>query len=171
MVDQPRLIVSIDCLLPVNYTHLKAMQVRFSWSFFDSLPTSRYFRWPVVSNISPQNGSAQGGTVVTITGGPFSHSAWNPLVVNIADQPCTILDVDSTTIQCETSSISSLNDDHHHGTSSTLWDSHWIDVSCIDRWTRLASFFWECLHESCKIADCFIQWWLNEKFLRLEQLD
>lgn len=73
----------------------------------------------VVSNISPKNGSARGGTVITITGNYFSHSTRNPLIVNIADQPCTIVNVSQTTIQCQTSSISSFSDIHHHGRLST----------------------------------------------------
>nr|ACD54600.1 fibrocystin-like protein [Adineta vaga] len=55
--------------------------------------------YAVISNISPNNGSINGGTVLTITGQYFSDNNQYPLSVNVADTSCTILSVSSTTIQ------------------------------------------------------------------------
>lgn len=47
-------------------------------------------------------GSTQGGTVLNIDGQSFSHSTQHPIVVNIAGEVCTILNVTVTKIQCKT---------------------------------------------------------------------
>ncbi|UJR08495.1 hypothetical protein I4U23_012761 [Adineta vaga] len=61
------------------------------------------------------NGSIQGGTMLTISGQYFSNSSQYPLVVNVGNEPCTILNVNSTTIQCQTSPVSNNNRTHYHG--------------------------------------------------------
>lgn len=69
----------------------------------------------VVENISPLSGSLQGGTVLTITGRYFSNSSRYPLLVNVANEACTILNMNLTRIQCQTHNMSTINQTHFHG--------------------------------------------------------
>lgn len=56
----------------------------------------------VVSNVTPNAGSKQGGTTLTIIGDYFSNSIQYPLIVKVGGEICTILSVSQTIIQCET---------------------------------------------------------------------
>ncbi|CAF0819146.1 unnamed protein product [Rotaria sp. Silwood1] len=58
--------------------------------------------YAVISSVTPNSGSTQGGTLLTINGNYFSNSASYPLVVQIGGEPCTILSSTTTTIQCQT---------------------------------------------------------------------
>ncbi|CAF3592631.1 unnamed protein product [Rotaria sordida] len=58
--------------------------------------------YAVISNVMPNSGSTQGGTILTISGNYFSNSATYPLVVKIGGEPCTVLSSTTTTIQCQT---------------------------------------------------------------------
>ncbi|MCC7159988.1 MAG: IPT/TIG domain-containing protein, partial [Ignavibacteria bacterium] len=49
-----------------------------------------------------------GGTTLTISGQSFSQSVQYPIVVNVAGQACTILNVSLTEIQCKTHSVPSV---------------------------------------------------------------
>ncbi|CAF4657274.1 unnamed protein product [Rotaria sp. Silwood1] len=57
----------------------------------------------------------EGGTILTIKGNYFSKSSNYPLIVNVGDDPCTIRNVNLTTIQCETSIRSVSNRNHYRG--------------------------------------------------------
>jgi len=62
-----------------------------------------YFKYNlVISSVSPNNGSTQGGTILTINGQFFCNNAQYPLIVNVGGQTCTVLNVSLTTIQCQT---------------------------------------------------------------------
>jgi hypothetical protein len=52
---------------------------------------------------------------LTINGQYFSDNSRYPLVVNIDNEPCTILSVNLTTIRCQTSPTSIANRTHYHG--------------------------------------------------------
>ncbi|CAF4171105.1 unnamed protein product [Rotaria magnacalcarata] len=52
--------------------------------------------------VSPNTGSLQGGTTLTINGEDFCNNAQYPVVVNVGGQPCTVLNASLTTIQCQT---------------------------------------------------------------------
>jgi hypothetical protein len=69
----------------------------------------------VITDVSPGNGSIQGGTVLTISGQYFSTSSRYPLTVNVGDEPCTILSSNLTTIQCQTSNMPFVDQSHYHG--------------------------------------------------------
>lgn len=56
-----------------------------------------------------------GGTVLTINGNYFVDSAKYPLIVKVGGQPCSILSINKTTIQCETSSKPSTNMTRYQG--------------------------------------------------------
>jgi len=70
----------------------------------------------VISSVTPNTGSTAGGTTLTITGNFFDNSATYPLVVNIAGQPCTVLNVSTTTIQCQTPVAPSGSQSQYQGT-------------------------------------------------------
>lgn len=59
----------------------------------------------VVSNVAPSIGSTEGGASLTITGQYFSHSSQYPLEVRVGGQPCSLLSVSATTIQCRAPSV------------------------------------------------------------------
>jgi len=68
-------------------------------------PTSQLYNfqtYAVVSSISPNTGSTEGGTTLTITGQYFSHSSQYPIVIRAGGQICSLLSVTSTVIQCQT---------------------------------------------------------------------
>ena len=71
----------------------------------------------VLTNISSDSGSVEGGTILTINGDYFSQSSEYPLVVNVGEEPCTILSTDLATIQCQTSTMSVNNRNYYHGKS------------------------------------------------------
>ncbi|CAF3091006.1 unnamed protein product [Rotaria socialis] len=58
--------------------------------------------YAVISSVSPNTGSLQGGTTLTINGENFCNNAQYPVVVNVGGQPCTVLNASLTTIQCQT---------------------------------------------------------------------
>lgn len=68
-----------------------------------------------VSNVSPSNGSIEGGTEITISGQYFSDTRSSPLIVNVGNVPCTILQSNLTTIRCLTLGMSEINRTHYHG--------------------------------------------------------
>lgn len=69
----------------------------------------------MLSSVSPPTGSTQGGTIITINGLYFSNKSIYPLIVNVGGEPCTILSVNLTTIQCQTSPMSNVNRTNNHG--------------------------------------------------------
>lgn len=83
------------------YIHFKAMLVRFWYLYFYN--KNKFPSYLVISSVSPNNGSTAGGTILTIAGNYFDNSATYPLVVNVGGQPCTVLSVTTTSIQCQTS--------------------------------------------------------------------
>lgn len=56
----------------------------------------------VISSITPNTGSTEGGTNLTIYGNYFSDNQQYPLVVKIANEICTIISINQTIIQCKT---------------------------------------------------------------------
>ncbi|CAF1686157.1 unnamed protein product, partial [Adineta ricciae] len=71
--------------------------------------------YPVITSISPNDGSLKGGTTLTISGEYFSDNNPYPLAVNIANTPCTILSVNLTTIRCQISQPLNTSRAHYHG--------------------------------------------------------
>lgn len=74
----------------------------------------------VVSSITPNTGSTQGGTKLTITGNYFSNSIQYPLVVKVGGNVCTILNVNQTTVECETSAESITAHNQYQGLLNIL---------------------------------------------------
>ena len=69
----------------------------------------------VVSNVTPSTGSTVGGTTLAINGNYFSNSESYPLIVNVGNQPCTILSSTTTMIQCQTSALPSSSQSQYQG--------------------------------------------------------
>ncbi|CAM4838515.1 unnamed protein product [Rotaria magnacalcarata] len=87
--------------------------------------------YAVIANISSSNGSVEGGTILTINGNYFCASNRYPLIVNIDDQPCTILSSNLTTIQCQTSAMPANNRSYFHGGRGlhVYYQSGFIDLN------------------------------------------
>lgn len=69
----------------------------------------------VLNDVSPKNGSAKGGTVLTIRGNYFSNSNRYPLVVNIGGVSCPILITTLTVIQCQVPNMPDSHTHYYHG--------------------------------------------------------
>ncbi|CAM4971603.1 unnamed protein product [Rotaria socialis] len=69
----------------------------------------------LISNVSPDSGSTQGGTILTISGQYFSNSSRYPVDVNVGGEPCTILSSNLTTIRCQISMEPMDNRTYYHG--------------------------------------------------------
>lgn len=76
----------------------------------------------MVNNISSNSGSLEGGTILTIDGEYFNEASWNPLVVNVGDEPCTVLSAERNMIQCQTSTVPIANRNHYHGKALSKYD-------------------------------------------------
>jgi hypothetical protein len=106
--------ISIACLLQNNCTIFKAMLVcLYNTAFFKILFLLCYL---VISSVSPNTGSTQGGTTLTINGQFFCDNAAYPLVVNVGGQTCTIINASLTTVLCQTSAIPTSNSSQYQGT-------------------------------------------------------
>ncbi|CAF3595884.1 unnamed protein product [Rotaria sordida] len=70
---------------------------------------------PVVTDISSDSGSIEGGTILTINGEYFSESNQYPLAVNVGDESCNIISSELTFIQCQTSTTPVNNRNHYRG--------------------------------------------------------
>ncbi|CAF3431137.1 unnamed protein product [Rotaria sp. Silwood1] len=71
--------------------------------------------YAVISNITPNQGSTEGGTNLTIYGNYFSDSQQYPLVVKVGSENCTILSVNQTIIQCKTPQIPTVTQNQYQG--------------------------------------------------------
>ncbi|CAM4931088.1 unnamed protein product, partial [Rotaria socialis] len=71
--------------------------------------------YAVISSVTPNTGSTQGGTMLNINGNYFSTSTRYPLVVKVGNQPCTILSSTTTTIQCQTPVAPSSSQNQYQG--------------------------------------------------------
>jgi hypothetical protein len=107
--------ISIVCLLPNNCTIFKAMLVcSYNTAYFFKILSLLCYL--VISSVSPNTGSTQGGTTLTINGQFFCDNAAYPLVVNVGGQTCTIITVNLTNIQCQTSAAPTYNSSQYQGT-------------------------------------------------------
>lgn len=57
----------------------------------------------------------EGGTILTIEGDHFCDSEFNPLKVNVGDDPCEIISREINMIRCQASSTPSNNRIHYRG--------------------------------------------------------
>jgi hypothetical protein len=106
--------ISIVCLPPSNCTIFKVMLVcSYSITYFFRLFILYYL---VISSVSPNTGSTQGGTILTINGQFFCNNAEYPLVVNVGGQTCTVLNVSLTTILCQTPVAPTSSQSQYQGT-------------------------------------------------------
>ncbi|CAF1300760.1 unnamed protein product, partial [Adineta ricciae] len=72
--------------------------------------------YAVITNVSPNNGSIQGGTILTISGNYFSDNVAYPLMVNVGGQTCEVLSTALTTVQCQIpSSVTIPNQNQYQG--------------------------------------------------------
>ena len=95
----------------------------------------------VVESISPANGSLEGGTILTIAGQYFSESGRYPLSINVGNEPCIILNMNLTIIQCQTSNMSAVNRSHFHG---KLYVFNWFKMNIYRfgyRWSWFSCIF------------------------------
>lgn len=107
--------IFIDYHLWVNFILLKLMLVCELFHCIHCLLILKFYFYLAITEISPNNGSINGGTMLTINGNYFSDSSRYPLSVNIDDEPCIILSTNLTTIQCQTLASSTVNRSHYHG--------------------------------------------------------
>lgn len=68
-----------------------------------------------VSQISPTNGSAQGGSKLRIVGNYFSNSSGQVVKVNVGNDTCNVISVSQTVITCQTSKFTGGNQTNFHG--------------------------------------------------------
>ncbi|CAF4278058.1 unnamed protein product, partial [Rotaria magnacalcarata] len=85
--------------------------------------------YATISSVLPAMGSTQGGTTLIISGQSFSQSVQYPIVVNVAGQACTILNVSLTEIQCKTPAVPSVILSQYQGGLGLLIFSDPITVS------------------------------------------
>ncbi|CAF3954248.1 unnamed protein product [Rotaria sp. Silwood2] len=71
--------------------------------------------YAVISNVTPNQGSIEGGTNLAIYGNYFSDSQQYLLVVKIGNEYCTILTVNQTIIQCKTPKIPTVTQNQYQG--------------------------------------------------------
>jgi hypothetical protein len=106
-----------ECLLPAICTHFKAMLVcllnHVSESSFNYIYVGSFFL--VISSVSPNTGSTQGSTTLTINGENFCSNAQYPVVVNVGGQPCTVVNVSLTSILCQTPAAPMSIASQYHG--------------------------------------------------------
>jgi hypothetical protein len=69
----------------------------------------------VISSISPNTGSTQGGTTLTINGQYFSSNTEYPLVVNVGGQACIVTNISLTAVQCQTSAAPTSSQSYYQG--------------------------------------------------------
>jgi hypothetical protein len=69
----------------------------------------------VISSVSPNTGSTQGGTTLTISGENFCNNAQYPVVVNVGGQPCTVVNASLTSILCQTPVVPTSIASQYHG--------------------------------------------------------
>ena len=117
------------------YIHFKAMQVCLFFVNFFYSKIQWFLFYLVISSITPNSGSTAGGTTLTITGNFFDTSATYPLVVNVAGQPCTILSVTTTTIQCQTPIAPSGSQNQYQGTID-IEHNIFVKLNLLFRWSR-----------------------------------
>ena len=77
----------------------------------------------VINNVSPNNGSLLGGTLLSINGDYFSESSAYPLMVKVGTETCTILSSSQTNIQCKTPAKPSAILAQYHGRFFLVNDS------------------------------------------------
>ncbi|CAF1092534.1 unnamed protein product, partial [Didymodactylos carnosus] len=75
--------------------------------------------YAAITSVSPNNGSTQGGTVLTINGQYFDDSTQYPIQINVGDQPCSILNkslsnANAQTITCSTPSQPTSTQNQYH---------------------------------------------------------
>ena len=66
-----------------------------------------YFSYAVIDSISPQQGSVNGGTLITITGKYLKNSYSTPVYIDISGSPCKVISFDNVNpinsiLRCET---------------------------------------------------------------------
>ncbi|CAF2963963.1 unnamed protein product [Rotaria sp. Silwood2] len=105
---------SLTCKFEDNEVGLFNISMLVTNEYGRSLTSSNLYRvsadenlytfqsYAIISNVIPNSGSTQGGTLLTINGNYFSNSANYPLVVQIGGQPCIIINSTTTIIQCQT---------------------------------------------------------------------
>ncbi|CAF3664415.1 unnamed protein product [Rotaria sordida] len=71
--------------------------------------------YAVISHVTPNQGSTEGGTNLTIYGNYFSDSQQYPLVVKVGSETCTVLSVNQTIIQCKTPAIPTIIQNQYQG--------------------------------------------------------
>ena len=115
MVDHRLLLICIDYQLLVNCIRFEHTRVNSSMRSCHPSLAVVFIILLAVSSVSPNNGSTHGGTSLTINGEYFSNSSRHPLVVNVDEQPCTVLSTNSTTIQCQILLKTAANRSNYHG--------------------------------------------------------
>ncbi|CAF3637436.1 unnamed protein product [Rotaria sp. Silwood1] len=118
---------SLTCNFEDNEVGLFNVSMLITNEYGRSLTSSNLYRvsadenlytfqsYAVISSVTPNSGSTQGGTTLTISGNYFSSSANYPLVVKVGGQPCTILSSTTTTIQCQTPVVPSSSSSQYQG--------------------------------------------------------
>jgi len=82
-------------------------------SSFNHIYVNSFFL--VISSVSPNTGSMQGGTTLTINGENFCNNAQYPVVVNVGGQPCTVVNASLTSILCQTPVAPTTIASQYHG--------------------------------------------------------
>jgi len=73
------------------------------------------FSFKVISSVTPNTGSTQGGTNLIINGNYFCDSTQYPIVVNVGGEVCTVSNVSQTTIECTTPAEPTVNQSQYQG--------------------------------------------------------
>ena len=100
---------------------------------------------PIVRGVSPNNGSALGGTVVTITGENFSPIDGTGISVTFSNIPCEVLSYDAITITCITGPrnpeevVESKIVVTVDGKGASIADDS-VEFQYIDKWSALTSW-------------------------------